>query len=48
MVGGQEFMSNTVDQKIVKMLFDNAQFEQGINQSIKSIDNLKQSLKFDN
>ena len=41
-------MSNTVDQKIVKMLFDNAQFEQGINQSIKSIDNLKQSLKFDN
>lgn len=41
-------MSNKVDERIVQMRFDNTQFENGIAQSIKSIQNLKDSLNFDN
>ena len=37
-------MSTVIDQKVVEMRFDNGQFEQGVNQSISSIDKLKQSL----
>ena len=40
-------MSTTVDNKVVEMRFDNKQFEQGINQSINSLDKLKSTLKFD-
>lgn len=39
-------MSKTIDQKVVEMRFDNAQFEQGVSQSIQSVDNLKKSLDF--
>ena len=41
-------MSNTtIDSKVVEMRFDNKQFEQGISQSINSLDKLKSTLKFD-
>lgn len=41
-------MSSTVDERVVEMTFDNKQFEQGVSTTIKSIDELKKSLKFDN
>lgn len=37
-------MSANVDKRIVEMQFDNAQFENGIQTSIKSLDNLEKSL----
>lgn len=37
----------SVDERIVKMQFDNKQFESGIQTSMKSLDNLKNSLNFD-
>lgn len=40
-------MSTTVDSKVVEMRFDNKQFEQGISQSMNSLDKLKSTLKFD-
>ena len=39
-------MSNTVDNRVVEMTFDNKQFEQGIQQTITSLDNLKEALQF--
>lgn len=39
-------MSKTVDQKIVEMQFDNQKFEKGVNESMSSIDKLKNSLDF--
>ena len=39
-------MSKTVDQRVVEMRFDNAQFERGIAQSLQSLKNLKESLDF--
>jgi tape measure domain-containing protein len=41
-------MSTTVDQRVVKMEFDNKQFESNIKSSISSLDQLKQSLDFKN
>lgn len=40
-------MSNTIDQKVVEMRFDNRQFETAASQSMSTIDKLKQRLKFD-
>lgn len=40
-------MSNTIDNRIVEMQFDNADFEKNIKQSIKSLDQLKENLDFD-
>ena len=40
-------MSTEYDDKIVRMQFDNKQFEAGVNETLKSLDELKQSLKFD-
>lgn len=40
-------MSRMVDEKVVSMQFDNAQFERNVQTSINTLDNLKQSLKFD-
>lgn len=37
----------TIDSKVVEMRFDNKQFEQGISQSMSSLDKLKATLKFD-
>lgn len=39
-------MSNTVDNRVVSMTFDNQQFEDGIKQTITSLDNLKEALQF--
>lgn len=39
-------MSNTIDQKVVEMRFDNGQFNNGIQSSMSFIDRLKQSLNF--
>ena len=36
-----------VDERVVQMQFDNKQFENGINTSLKSINNLKSGLNFD-
>ena len=40
-------MSTTIDQNVVEMRFENGQFEQGVSQSMSSIEKLKQSLNFD-
>lgn len=40
-------MSSSIDQRIVEMQFDNAQFEKGISTSLKSIGNLEKGLKLD-
>ena len=40
-------MSKTVDERVVSMQFDNAQFEKNVSTSISTIDKLKQSLNFD-
>lgn len=40
-------MSQTIDSKVVEMRFDNKQFESNIQTSMKSIDKLQNSLKFD-
>lgn len=40
-------MNDKVDTRVVRMEFDNKQFEKNIKQTSKSLDNLKQSLNFD-
>lgn len=40
-------MSREVDQRVVQMQFDNAQFERGTRQSLGTIEALKKSLNFD-
>ena len=40
-------MSTTIDQKVVEMRFDNAQFERNISQSTNSLEKLKSALKLD-
>ena len=40
-------MPANVDEKVVKMEFDNAQFEKGVSQTLKSLDDLKKSLNFE-
>ena len=39
-------MSSSVDNRVVNMQFNNAQFEAGVKQTISSLDSLKQALKF--
>lgn len=39
-------MSNEIDRRIVDMQFNNAQFESGVNQSIGTLDRLKNALSF--
>ncbi len=41
-------MSTSVDQRVVKMQFDNQQFESGVKSSIKSLEDLKKALNLDN
>ena len=38
-------MSKTVDERIVEMRFDNAQFEKNVATSMSTLDKLKQKLK---
>ncbi len=40
-------MSQSVDQRVVEMRFDNQQFERGVQKTMGTLDRLKQSLKFD-
>lgn len=40
-------MATTIDENVVEMRFDNDQFESGVNQTLGTIDKLKQALKFD-
>ena len=39
-------MSNTIDQKVVEMRFDNGQFEEGVKTSMGTLEKLKKSLNF--
>lgn len=41
-------MPNNIDTRIVEMEFDNAQFERGAKQTLKTLDTLNQSLSFEN
>ena len=40
-------MSKAIDQKVVEMRFDNAQFEKNVSTSMSTLDKLKKSLKLD-
>lgn len=40
-------MSNTVDERVVKMQFDNAQFEKNVQTSLGTLGKLKEALRFD-
>jgi tape measure domain-containing protein len=49
MEGGNGIMSNRIiDEQVVKMEFDNAKFEQNAEASLRTIDKLKDALKFEN
>ena len=39
-------MSTEIDERIVRMVFDNEKFEKGISSTITSLDNLNDKLKF--
>ena len=39
-------MSKTVDEKVVEMRFDNAQFERNVTTSMGTLDKLKKALNF--
>ena len=41
-------MPNNVDTRIVEMEFDNAQFERGAKQTLKTLDTLNKNLEFAN
>jgi tape measure domain-containing protein len=47
MEGGDLRVSNTIDTKVVEMKFDNATFERGVAQTLKTLANLKSGLKLD-
>ena len=47
MEGGDQAVSKTVDERVVKMQFDNQQFEQGVKTTMSSLDKFKQALKLD-
>ena len=38
---------SSVDERIVEMRFDNAQFEKGVRQSTESLDKLKKNLRLE-
>lgn len=40
-------MSKTIDQRVVEMRFDNANFEKNVSKSMSTLDKLKKSLKFE-
>ena len=44
MEGGYHVMSRTIDEKVLEMRFDNAQFEKNVHTSMTTLDKLKQSL----
>ena len=44
---GGYYMSQTIENRIVEMQFENKQFESGVQESLSTLDKLKKSLKFD-
>lgn len=44
--GDKEIMSTSVDERVVKLRFDNKQFEQGASESLSTLDKLKAALDF--
>ena len=46
MEGGHKDLSNTIDNRVVEMRFDNQQFESGARTSLSTIEKLKEGLKF--
>ena len=40
-------MSNTVDERVVQMQFNNRQFESGVSESVRSLEKLKKGLQLD-
>ena len=46
MEGGAERISREVDQRVVEMRFDNAQFEKNTRESMKTLDRLQEKLQF--
>ena len=47
MEGGCQIMSKQVDERVVEMRFDNAQFERNVSTSMSTLDKLKKSLNLD-
>lgn len=47
MEGGRVVMSSSVDNRVVQMEFDNASFERGVAQTMRSLERLDASLNFD-
>ena len=47
MEGGYQIMSKQVDERVVEMRFDNAQFERNVSTSMSTLDKLKKSLNLD-
>ena len=41
-------MSSNVDERVVKLSFDNKKFEENVNQSISTLDKFNDQLRFDN
>ena len=39
---------SSIDERVVEMRFDNQQFERGVSQTLKTLDKLKEGLKFNN
>lgn len=48
MEGGVVSMSSVIDNRVVKMTFDNAQFEEGIRQTMEILAKFEKSLSFEN
>jgi tape measure domain-containing protein len=46
MEGGYQIVSKTIDERVVSMQFDNAQFERNVQTSLSTIEKLKRSLNF--
>lgn len=47
MEGGEDSMSTSIDERVVAMKFNNGQFQQGVSNTIKALDDLKGKLNFD-
>lgn len=48
MEGGSKIMARSIDERIVDMRFNNKQFQSGVKESVRSLDSLKEGLKFNN
>lgn len=46
MEGGYQIMAKKIDEQVVQLKFDNAQFEKNVNKSMSTLDKLKNALKF--